>query len=83
MWNEIKPTLIELIKSKKFYALLAGVIVAILSSFGLGIPEEKLTEILMFIGTYILGQGLADFRKHGDQALADSLGKLSDKSKEN
>ena len=79
----IKKTLIELATSKKALALFAGFIVWALAQAGVVATPDAILPILGLIAAYIGGQGLADFRKHGDQALADSLGKLSDKSKEN
>ena len=79
----LKKTLIELATSKKALALLAGFIVWALAQANIGATPDAILPILGLIAAYITGQGLADFRKHGDQALADSLGKLSEKGKEN
>ena len=51
-----------LFKSKKFLMSLAGV-VAVVGNYFLGLPEDKIIQILALIISYIIGQGLADFGK--------------------
>lgn len=75
MWKSIKPVLASLFSSKKFLALLAGVIVWLLGKGGLAVTEADVTPILLLIGAYIGATGLQDFRKEGDRAIAESLGK--------
>lgn len=75
MWTSIKPVLVGLFSSKKFLVLLAGALVWLLSKGGLAVTEADVTPLLYLVGAYLGAQGLADFRKEGDRALADSLGK--------
>ena len=53
----------DLLKSKKFQAAVAGVIVVVVTGFIPEIDESALTEIIALIIAYIVGQGLADFGK--------------------
>jgi uncharacterized protein involved in cysteine biosynthesis len=55
----------DILKSKKFQASIAGVIVVIISSFIPEIDEAELTKIVILIVSYVIGQGLADFGKEG------------------
>ncbi|MHA1942362.1 MAG: hypothetical protein ACW97P_11685 [Candidatus Hodarchaeales archaeon] len=57
----------DLLKSKKFQAALAGVIVVVVISFIPEIDETALTEIVALIIAYIVGQGLADFGKEANK----------------
>lgn len=64
----------ELLKSKKFVAALVGVVAVILAfvlgELGMPIPEEKLNALLAMLGTYILGQGIADHGKEAAKVVA-------------
>lgn len=53
----------DLLKSKKFQAAIAGIIVVIIMQFIPEIDESELTKIVALIIAYILGQGAADFMK--------------------
>lgn len=53
----------DLFKSKKFQALLVGLIVLLLQQYIPGVDEAKATEIVALVVAYIIGQGLADFGK--------------------
>lgn len=77
MWKSIKPILAGLFGSKKFLVLLAGAIVWLLGKSGLAITEADVTPILYLMGAYLGAQGLADFRKEGDKAIAAAAGKSS------
>ena len=83
MWkSSIKPVLLGLFGSKKFMVLLAGVIVWLLGKGGLAITEADVTPVLQLMAVWLGAQGLADFRKEGDKALAESMpGKPAAKSK--
>lgn len=52
----------QVIKSKKFWAAIAG-LAAVIGSSAFGLAPETTEKIVMMIGTYIIGQGLADFGK--------------------
>jgi len=52
----------DLLKSKKFLAMIIGMIAAFLSQ-RFGVAEDRVTEILQLIMTYIVGQGIADAGK--------------------
>lgn len=53
----------ELLKSKKFQAAVVGLVVAILSHFGLDVDNATVMTILSPILAFILGQGIADAGK--------------------
>lgn len=59
----------EAVRSKKFWALILGIFVSLLALFApkLGICDEQVhsavTQITPLVGTYILGQGVADHGK--------------------
>jgi uncharacterized protein YqeY len=57
----------DLLKSKKFQAAVAGVIVVIITSFIPEIDEAELTKIVALIIAYIGAQGLADFKKEASK----------------
>ena len=82
MWKSIKPTLVELATSKKALALLTGAIIWLLAQLKIVATPDQILPLLALIASYIAGQGLADFRKVGDKAMADSLGKLSPPSED-
>lgn len=63
MWKTIKPMLASLFGSKKFLAMLAGVLVWLSSKAGLGLSESDVMPLLLLIGGYIGAQGLADIGK--------------------
>jgi len=53
----------ELLKSKKFIAMLVGVLTVLLGKVGLDLDEETLTKIVGLVAAYVLGQGIADHGK--------------------
>lgn len=55
--------LTDLLNSKKFIAMLAGVIVAFVAKLGIQMDTEAVLTILSPIMTYIVGQGIADHGK--------------------
>ena len=60
----------ELFGSKKFLALLAGLVAVLLKAFGVPIGEEALLPVLGLIATYIVGQGVADNGKEAAKVAA-------------
>ena len=52
----------ELFKSKKFTAMVIGIVATFLTK-RFGLPEEQTTEIIALIIFYIVGQGVADLGK--------------------
>ena len=52
----------KMIKSKKFWYTVIGVITTILSD-SLGLNPDEVNNILMSIGALVLGQGFADMNK--------------------
>lgn len=50
----------ELFGSKKFVALLAGMLAVVLKAAGVPIGEDVLLPVLGLVASYILGQGIAD-----------------------
>lgn len=58
----------DVLSSKKAMAAITGILLIISKSLGLPITEEMLYQILTMIGTYIVGQGVADIGKPAEQA---------------
>ena len=52
----------KMIKSKKFWYTVVGVLTTILSD-SLGLNPEEVNNILMSVGALVLGQGFADMNK--------------------
>ena len=78
MFGHIKDLGLELLRSKKFAAVLTGCAVnaSVLVAAKFGIGEEQAsaiaTQISGIIMTYIIGQGIADHGKEAKKAeLAD------------
>lgn len=61
----------ELLKSKKFQALLVGLLVLLVQQYIPGLDETKATEVVALVVAYIIGQGLADFGKEKAKVEAD------------
>jgi len=55
----------KILKSKKFQALIVGVIVLVLMELIPALDEAHTTEVVALIVAYIIGQGIAD---HGKEA---------------
>ena len=51
-----------LFSSKKFTAMIIGIIATFLST-RFGLPEEQVREIVALVIAYIIGQGVADMGK--------------------
>ncbi len=62
----------SLLSSKKFVAMLAGLIVTLTAKIGWNIDETTITQAVALIGTYIAGQGLADMGKEKAKVEAGS-----------
>ena len=61
---ESRPsTLSELFGSKKFIAMLVGIAITLLSSFGVAVDEGQRQDILNLVMAFIGAQGLADAGK--------------------
>ena len=71
--NQISETIASMLGSKKFLATVVGVILSILSSKGILIPEEALIGVLAPIFMYIFGQGLADIGKEYKPTIVQQL----------
>ena len=52
----------SIIKSRKFWYTVVGILTTILSD-ALGLNPEEVNNILMSIGALVLGQGFADMNK--------------------
>ena len=63
----MKPV-VEMLRSKKAIMAITGLVTAVGVRLGLDLPPgeaESLSEIILyFVGTYVIGQGMADFGKH-------------------
>ncbi len=75
MWKTVKPVLASLFSSKKFLALLAGLLVWVVGKAGLELSDSDVMPMLLLIGSYIGAQGIADFRKEEAKVIADALAK--------
>lgn len=65
----------ELFGSKKFLASLAGIITVLVATLlKFDIPDETLMAILGVIGTFVLGQGIADHGKEANKIAAGVTG---------
>lgn len=68
---EERPSIFaELFGSKKFVAMLVGIGIALLSSFGIAVDEEQRQEILNLVMAYLGAQGIADAGKSFAQVRA-------------
>ncbi len=56
----------KILKSRKGWGMIVGIIVG-LAGKHLGLEPEGVREIMMIIGTYIIGQGIADHGNGGSQ----------------
>jgi hypothetical protein len=61
----------QLISSKKGVASIAGIVVVIANSFGLGLSEDAVLQILAVIGLYVAGVSIQD---HGKEAAKIAKG---------
>lgn len=59
----------DLFSSKKFIAMLAGIIVVVLGNNGIVIPEAAVMDVLTPIVAYIVGQGIADNGKEREKLV--------------
>lgn len=57
--------MLELLKSKKTQAAIVALVVSAVLYFIPAMPEAAITEVLMILIAFIVGQGLADFGKAG------------------
>ena len=58
-----RKAIVEFLTSKKAMALVAGAIILIGQRMGIPISEELANQLSLLIGSYILGQGIADAGK--------------------
>ncbi len=56
----MKEALKGLLGSKKFYMTLTSIIVYIVGHFGLDVSFEELAPVMGALGTFVIGQGIAD-----------------------
>lgn len=63
----------DILKSKKFQAALIGLIVIVAKEFVPALDEVSITEMLMTLVAYIIGQGIADHGK--EKAKIEKNGK--------
>lgn len=53
----------QLIRSKKFWVALVGLLLVVLQQAGVPLEDGALEQIVQVIMAYLVGQGLADFGK--------------------
>lgn len=63
----------QLLSSKKFLVMLAGVFVAVLGKVGVPIDPDLTQEILAMCAAFVVGQGIAD---HGKEAAKVTAGNV-------
>ena len=54
----------SLFSSKKFIAMLTGVLATLIAKIGWDVPTETINQVVALVGTYVIGQGVADHGKH-------------------
>ena len=54
----------SLFSSKKFVAMITGVVATLIGKIGWDVSTETINQVVALVGTYILGQGVADHGKH-------------------
>tara|TARA_R110002110_G_scaffold123748_1_gene300618 strand:- start:295 stop:495 length:201 start_codon:yes stop_codon:yes gene_type:complete len=54
----------SLFSSKKFVAMITGVIATLVGKIGFDVPTETINQVVALVGTYVVGQGVADHGKH-------------------
>lgn len=60
----MKKVFVDLLTSKKFVALLAGLVTIIVNAvFGLQLREDVVLSITAMVSAYLVGQGVADAGK--------------------
>lgn len=67
----------EMMTSKKFIAMVAGFIVAVLAKWKLNIDPETIQYLIGLVIAYIVGQGWADSGKEAAKIEAVSASSLS------
>jgi len=50
----------ELLTSKKFVAMLVGIITVVVTKIGWDIDHDTISQIVALVASYIVGQGFAD-----------------------
>lgn len=63
----------DMLSSKKFIAMLVGIVVTLTAKVGFDIDDETATMIVGLVASYVLGQGIADNGK--SKALIDAVSK--------
>lgn len=63
-WDRLKLALTELFTSKKAMATMVGMIITVAGKYGLQLPEDVVYSLLGLIGTFVIGQGIADVGKN-------------------
>lgn len=61
--NRFKALLADVFTSKKALAALGTLLVIILQSLGLPVSDAMIEHILLVVGPYLVGQGIADHGK--------------------
>lgn len=64
-------TLMVLIRSKKFLALIGGGLVWVLAKVGLDLDSNDVTGLLVLVSSYIIGQGVADNGKEAEKIKSE------------
>jgi len=54
----------SLFSSKKFIAMITGVLATLVAKIGWDVPTETINQVVALVGTYVIGQGVADHGKH-------------------
>ena len=59
----------SLFSSKKFVAMITGVVATLVGKIGWDVPTETINQVVALVGTYVIGQGVADHGKHRPAAV--------------
>ena len=70
MFSILGGVLKGLLASKKFVAMIVGLIVIIVGKLGLNLDPEAVTKVVGLIMAYIVGQGIADNGKEAAKVEA-------------
>jgi hypothetical protein len=70
--NHLKSFLAEVLRSKKAIAFLSGIAVLAASKHGMDIDPDTVNKVLAMVGSYVVGQGIADIGKERAKVEAAS-----------
>jgi hypothetical protein len=60
----------NLLGSKKFVAMIVGVISMLVAKIGWDVDDETITKVVALVASYVVGQGIADNGKEAAKVKA-------------